>query len=76
MSDGAFGEIVGYAAETAQGPYVSSDAIRKDLRPLIQAVLDEVATEIATAWGNSDARPEGLAFALGYLHTRYGGHRV
>ncbi len=71
-ADDAFDKIAEYADEWGVEA-ADRDRIRSQLRPMIQDLLNEVAGEIAAHWGHCDARPEGLAFALGYLHTRYGG---
>ena len=70
-ADTAFNKIVEYAADTVQGPHISHAAIRADIRRLTQDLLDETALEIGQAWGKDISRAEGLAFALGFLHTRY-----
>ncbi len=69
MTDEAFEKIVKYAATRAGD--ATPDRVRQQLRPMIQELLDEVASEIPKHWAPADVRSEGLAFALGYLHGRY-----
>lgn len=71
MADEALNKIAEYAVARQWCDALSTTEIQDGLRPMIQEVLDEVASEIAAHWGHTDARPEGLAFALGYLHGRY-----
>jgi hypothetical protein len=71
MADEAFQKIVTYGCNVPPGG--APDWVRAELRPLVQGLFDEVAGEIAAHWGPTDVNAEGLAFALGYLHTRYGG---
>lgn len=69
MADEALNKIAEYVSKQPAGGH--PEWIRAELRPMIQEVLDEVASEIAANWGYTDARAQGLAFALGYLHGRY-----
>lgn len=71
MHDEALLKIAAYAA-TRAGDATQLRCV-PELRPMIQELLDEVAGEIAVHWGHTDVEPEGLAFALGYLHRRYAG---
>jgi hypothetical protein len=70
-ADTALWKIAQYASSRAGD--ATPDRCRAELRPMVQELLDEVASEISAHWGPTDVNAEGLAFALGYLHTRYGG---